>query len=447
MSEQLLYEKISAFEHDHWDREQWLALLNYSPTIATMHQRHLANYGVSFAQDAYYALRNNVPKKDTALHKFWSKVQGLENFQALPTFIKDLSSTATTVETLAATIERKIKQQVDDKSQDSPIQHNGKSFSVSVSENQLDLEEKIDGLIQIDACIGTLLDGLSPTEKRQEIETIHNQFDIKQFSKILGWAKTVIGSESRKGKSTAGELTGYGNGGWSGNVHPIDMLRVARGERQTMIRLAENQLNERRFSSLQPKGQGPVIHLKDMSSSMNDVSAWGATRIQTANSLELALATEFQKANRDLVSIAWSSAMTEKFTFGESGLKDYVSLQPYGGTRIERALTMAIEAANEYVDFADILITSDGFLDHNAALTIDQQKAEYEEMLAPFRAIGGMVYAILLIPNADVTTVATNWGWVDGFITVDSLTDTAKMTAILGSIARPRGNEKKKRVL
>ena len=108
---------------------------------------------------------------------------------------------------------------------------------------------------------------------------------------------------------------------------------------------------------------------------------------------------------------------------------------------------MAVEAANEYADFADILITSDGFLHHNAALTVDQQKAAYEAMLEPFRNIGGRVYAILLIPNANVDQVARNWGWVDGYITVDSLTDTASMTDIVGQIARPRGNEKQKRLL
>jgi len=128
-------------------------------------------------------------------------------------------------------------------------------------------------------------------------------------------------------------------------------------------------------------------------------------------------------------------------------LKDYVSLQPYGNTRIERSLTMAVQAASDYADFADILITSDGFLDHNAALTVDQQKAAYETMLQPFRDIGGRVYAILLIPNADVRQVAENWGWVDGFITVDSLTDTTSMTDIVAQIARPRGNEKQKRLL
>jgi hypothetical protein len=447
MSEQLLYEKVSAFEHDHWDREQWLALMNYSPTIRNMHERHLQNYGVSFAQDSYYALRNNVPKKDSSLCKFWTKVQGSSNFQSLPPFIQDLPSTATTVETLAGMIEQKIKDVYGDKAKDAPIEHNGQSFSVSVSDNQLDLEDKIESLIQIDACIGTLLDGYSPTEKRQEIEKIHNQFDLKKFSKLLGWAKSVIGSESRKGKSTSGELTGYGSGGWSGNVHPVDMLRVAQGEKQTMIRLAENQLNERRFSALRPKGQGPIVHLKDMSSSMRETSYWGASRIQTANSLELALATEFQKANRDLVSIGWSSMYTEQYTFGETGLSDYVSLSPRGDTRIERALSMAVKAASEYVDFADILITSDGFLHHNAALSVAEQKAEYDRLLKPFRDSGGRVYAILLIPGANVNYVADNWGWVDGWITVDALDDTASMTDILAKISRPRGNQKAKRLV
>jgi len=180
---------------------------------------------------------------------------------------------------------------------------------------------------------------------------------------------------------------------------------------------------------------------------MTEKSAWGASRIQTANGLELALATEFNRANRDLISIAWSDRMTRQYTFGEPGLNDYASLKPYGKTRIEQALTMAVQAANDYADFADILITSDGFLDHNAALTVDQQKAPYETMLQPFRDIGGRVYAILLIPNANVNQVADAWGWVDGYITVDSLTDTASMTDIVAQIAKPRGNEKQKRLL
>lgn len=441
-----MIEHNSAFEGSDMDRVGWRTVKDCSPAIATMHERQVRNYGYSLAEDSYYALLGNTPKPGTALTKLWQNIQSGQNFNKLTPFLVDVYSTATTIEALANVLETKIRSAKEGNAQFQD-QH-GEGCRVQVTDQALDLDAKVENTILVDACLGTFLDEPTPLANRKQIEAIRNRYDLTNFAKILGWAKNVIGGESRKGKSTAGELTGYSNGGWGPNVHPRDMLGVARGDLQAKIKLVENQLAVRQFQADQPKGQGPVILLKDVSSSMNERdSGQAASRIQTANALELALATEFQKANRDLVSIAWSSYNTQQYVWGEPGLTDYALINPNGNTRIDRALELAIRSANEYVGNADMLIVSDGFIHHNLALTVEEQKAHYDKVLQPFRNAGGRVYALLLIPSADLHPVAANWGWVDGYVTVDALTDTHKMTDLLGAIARPRGNQNSKRVV
>lgn len=440
----LLYEKYSAFDHGLWDREEWLTLMNYSQGIDQDHIDDLTQYGYSFIQDAYYALRGNTPN-DSLLGQIWTKVIGVSDYQTLPPLLTNINQTVTTVRWLADKVRAEYSRLIVTQDKDdllNPVDPNDPPYIPDAPElgDQGDLQ----GMLNVDACLWALFDG-TPKDKRALADATNKFFDLKGLTKFLGWAKSTVGGASRMGKSIAGQLTGYKGGGWSSNVHPREMLDLAKGSPMAKINMMENNLTTRQYKTQQPEGRGGVILLRDVSGSMLEQDMYDTTRLQTSVSIEVALALAFNADNRDLISILWSSRTCRKYTYGEPGWKDHVSFKPYASdsTLIDKALSEAINTAAKYAPNSDICILTDGFLD-NHATSLDYER--FTKILEPFRERGGKVWAIIMAPNATMDQLKC-WDWVDGYITTESLDNTEKMTSIIEAMAKPRGNEETKRLI
>ena len=109
--------------------------------------------------------------------------------------------------------------------------------------------------------------------------------------------------------------------------------------------LADNSLTRRRFDADKPSGRGPVVLLRDESSSMGPECDW--VRHRSALAFEMSLTEAFNREGRDLVSVAWSSKGTRVHVYGEPGLEEHLSSFLGGGTRIEEPLRRAVEIADD----------------------------------------------------------------------------------------------------
>lgn len=442
--ELLMFEKYSAFDHGLWDRDEWCTLLNYSQGLEEVHNNDLAEYGYSFVQDSYYALRGNTPN-DSLLGVIWNKVMGASSYQTLPPLLTDVNQTVTTVSWLAEKMRKEYSYTVHSNKDQllDPVDANNPPFIPDAPElgDQGDLQ----GMLAVDKCLWALFDG-TPKDKRELADSTNKFFDLKGITKFLGWAKNTVGGAARMGKSVAGQLTGYKGGGWSSNVHPREMLELAKGSPMAQINMAENNLTTRQYQTALPQGRGGVILLRDVSGSMLESDyADPATRLQTSVSIEVALALAFNGENRDLISILWSSRTCKKYIYGEPGWKNHVSFRPYpsDSTLIDKALKEAIDTAAKYAPNSDICILTDGFLDNHASTTNWER---FDKMLQPFRDRGGKVWAIIMTTNATADQLRC-WGWVDGYVTTETLSNVDNMTSIIAAMAQPRGNEQTKRLI
>ena len=263
---------------------------------------------------------------------------------------------------------------------------------------------------------------------------------LKSLVNFLGWMKRVVKGARRRGRAAVGEFTGYRPGTWGSNTHPMEMAEVAKGNPIYLTRLVENQLTNRTFKEDRPLGKGPVIILRDESDSMEQdrmtIDGKQCTLHQAALSFEVALATVMNKEKRDLVSIAWSSGDTRKYTYGEQGMDEHWGAFIGGGTRIEPALKMAMETAKEYVRGADVLVITDGDMQLDPRTTNHSWDAQHVEMLQEFRERGGRVWAIVINPKPG--DVAHKLAWMDGWVTIQDMRAGEKVADMLEAMAADR---------
>lgn len=98
--ETLLYERNSAFDHNLWDRYEYLQLMSLSNRLQMQHEAGYLRIGYSAVQDAFYALAGGLPNQSPA-GKAWGEVIEQEYFPKLQERMKDRDSKINTTLFLA----------------------------------------------------------------------------------------------------------------------------------------------------------------------------------------------------------------------------------------------------------------------------------------------------------------------------------------------------------
>ena len=426
--ELLTLEKTTCFDHDIFHREEFLNLLHFSPELERLHKEQLAQYSYSFIQDGYYSLIGCAPDA-SPLGKGWSNLVATPTFQSLPPLMVDLPSTATTVKAL----NQKIMEVLTDVRSDAGPKAIVKRFKTT--DLPLNLTDDVVDAIDVGHALSAFMDGTKPSDNRGLVEKFIHMYNVKVFSKLLGWAKNIVGGESRKMRASTGEFTRYTPGFLGDSTSRVDLINLALGDKQTTIAAADGQLQNNVYVQEQPAGRGPVVLLVDRSWSMSekDVLFPGYTKYQSARSFELALATAFNEEGRDLISILWdNSPATPTYTYGDPGLEDHLKWQPNGGTVINRGLQAALNVVDEYYQNADICIITDGFLQAPGQYSIKEYAKELAEKTQEFKSRGGRIWAIML----DTDYQRGLWSWCDGVAQVSTLADTDTLSDILSGMAK-----------
>lgn len=462
----LLAGEESSFTPMTWDRYDFHALAEFSPEIASQDAEGLRRFGRSLVQDAFFALSGLSPREDDGMGRSWQRATQEEGFgklrerfkrgtrmekalavlglhqavlQSFMTNSGDPGGEDPTILGIPPIFPLVVPQQstdeppaayediVDLNENDEQEQDDSQGNALAIHAE--DLESAVDCAALMSDFVSTVegfLDG-GPPQIFQEAMEVSDNLDLRDFARILGFTKRVIGGANRETKQGSEEFTGYRSGGLEDRTHPMDVIALANGDPAARMRLIDRALVNREFHSERPSGLGPVCVLRDESGSMGGVNA--EYRHKRALAFELALASEFNRQGRDLVSIRWGSYPAPPFVYGEGNLKEHASsFLNHSSTVLVQAMQKAIKVSEEYVDGMDILVITDGDLSSG-------QSEQLQNIISPFRDRGGRVWVVVIKNSSWGVTDKRNLTWADHWIHVDSLRTDNAMEGLLSRMA------------
>ena len=483
----LLHGEPSSFFPTMWDGYDFQALCDFSPSLAEQDREGIIRFGRSLAHDSFCALRGLEPNMQDGMGQSWETAMQQDSFYDLkkifelggrqdqvlsvlglhqavlqsfmtnsqeeptpklpPLKLPPLAPPGSTIQesidrlmeayaTAAPAIQQMaqamggggqvpslVPEDVADLN-DSDEPGTGDT-EVALQIHTGDLESAVEHtgeMQQWTSTVGGFLHGGPPQIFEQALE-LSEQVNLKDFAKVLGFTKKVVGGAAREIRAGTEEFTGYRPGPLSDKTLPKELLALARHDRQALTRLVDNALPYREFHSERPLGKGPVVVLRDESGSMGGGDL--RERHQRALAFEVALAKVFNEESRDLISIRWGSFPVAPFVYGGDGdLSAHLrSFLHHGSTEIVPAIVQGIAATEKYVDGADLLVITDGEFRQG-------QAEQLPALLAPFRARGGRVWAVL------IGTHGVNADWADGAVEVDQLGTDDRMASILEGMTR-----------
>jgi len=417
----------SAFDADEWDQLEFAALLERYPAVTELAQR-ARGQGID-ARGVFFAISGKAPRGTGPLAESWRVVLNTPEWVRVKAQATDRANKAAVLSGVLGSMLSRPRDVSDLKE---PSAGAGDEFDRLMAGNAATLIEGVpcdkdckkgEQLVKLFGILGGSLDKNNPQAVLDEVMTLAGRLDIKSFSDLLGFSSRIVKGVSRETRGGTDEMTGYGRSGWGSGVVPTDMLAVAEGEPQALIRLAEEQLTKRAYRSHRNMGKGPVVLLRDESQSMAQHSTNGSPiKHRVALSFEVALADTFNRDGRDLVTIAWGTLETRQHVWGDPAynLKDHLtSFMAAGGTRIWRSLVQALDVCDKYVDGADILIVTDGALSDGKKVNEDEW---LQERLVAFRSAGGRVWAVVVGCPPPIKAQWQSWmPFVDGVASVDEL--------------------------
>lgn len=435
----ILNDTPTAFMPSVYDKFEFESLALFSTLVSVEDERHLRKYGRSLVQDAFYAIQGVEPDTSDSMGNSWTSVLSspqMGNIQALAH--RSRESLAASVITLAAQVEDALEQLGESPSAEPApeTEHDpaNSEFGSLIAGSLADAETTADDLVMFIESVSIGLEG-APPKRFNEAMRMSERFNLREFAAILGFVKSSVHGAARSSKGGSDEMTGYESGGLNDRVLPTQMIKLARGDKQTLIAMAEETLTRRVYRSSRPAGKGPVILLRDESDSMAGADL--QTRHLRAQLFELALASVFNKEGRDLVCVRWSSKVAIPFVHGEPGLANHLSGFLCGGTNHALALQRGVEIAQQYVDGADILMLTDAMVP-----AIAPGQKQMEAGLAGFRASGGRVWAVVFDVK-DPELARSRMAWCDGCVAIDKLGINPLVGHMLGEIAKSSGSGKR----
>ena len=449
----LFYEKSTAFEHELWDRWEYIRFLSSSLDLQKLDAEQSQNLGYALVQDAFYALSGCVPKVETPLGRAWERLICTDGFIKAQGAFKTgpLGRYLAVTEILSAiSISREEQEQQQEESpqpegvgvycnDDSAGEDSDGTLMLAVNNTEMSLIAGSERIAGFDALF-SLLEGEKPAKRLDAALAIQEaqKLDMFMLAELLGWAQRTVGDVTRHTAATE-ELVGYGVGQWDAQVTQTEMLAVADCDLYALARFADGALARRSMSGKRPAGRGPVVVLRDESLSMQEEinlrSPSGTTRHAAkhmwAQCLEIALAAAFNAADRELVGLAWSARGWREHTYGQPGFEKYIAGYLGGLTRVEPALTRAMELVRQYQWKADILIITDGMLQTSGIY--GNPNAGWAEFVKDFRDAGGRVWA-LVVDLGDSKDIRERLSWTDGYVIVGSVVSTSALSDLVSKM-------------
>lgn len=274
-----------------------------------------------------------------------------------------------------------------------------------------------------------ILDGILPfvcgDNKAESISNamrVANRLDIKNLQKFLGFARNATRAAKAKGVNATGEMTKYKHTTWDEKLHPVDMAGVVRKNPITLSRMEEGNLRTRQYEDISPQGRGPVIIMRDESSSM------AGDKHRNSLEMEISLAIAFEEQGRELVSIPWDHMNSRIYVYG-SGKNDrtfesHVNSFYNGGTTISHAIQRATVFSKEYMKGADIFILTDG--------EIGEQPEQIKRACSDFKESGGRIWLCFVLSGSyESERLGQHKIWADGVIRIDQINQSDALYQML----------------
>lgn len=440
----------SSFAVDRWDQFDFEFLLSSYPRIHDK-ARRARGKGID-AREIFFALSGKPVTASGPMADSWRAVLSVPAWQKAIAGARDKLDRAAALDSMLDSLIKKADgdhDQMPEADTESPTADVEIVEGVPTSQDAEDAE-RIKALVAILAGSGAGgIDADTPQKVLDDALMLASHLDIDAFHKLLGFCMRTVRGASRRTRPGRDEMTGYSFSGWSEEVVPQDQLAVARGDLEALVRLAEETLTKRSYDGDRAMGKGPVVLLRDESTSMS----WDARMKVTmgphkrALALEVALAQAFNKDGRDLVTIAWGTESLREHVWGDASysLKDHLlAFLNASGTHIRPSLVRGLEIADDYVDGADILIVTDGELFDAYEVQAD---SDLQETLVSYRERGGRVWVVLVGAEEARDSWSKALPFADAIISLDDLADgSADLRAVIAGMAN-RSKPGSKRVV
>lgn len=446
----------SLFDVDQWAVYDWSMLLTNNDFLAGMVEAG-KQAGVD-ARDAFFALGGySLKETKTPTSQQWASMLNSAPWKKAIAQAKDPQSKASLLTYMLRKMGRRALDQQEEQEgtpeeleeQEDPQTLTLEDLLGLVTEEELDpnvpTEEELEDASTFMLLVNFLNDVHGEKVELEDVLELAQTIDMQALKDLFGFAARVVRGAARKSHGVRGEMVGFKSGSWSDKVVIQDMIGVAQGNLETLVKLAEGQLAEKDYMSEEPQGKGPAVLLRDETGSMFDHS--GDSPHHKALSLEIAMANSFIEDGRDLVTIVWGgrkngTSETRQFTWGEGDGLEHLQTPCFRSsyTYLYDALRQALKVAREYVPGSDIIILTDGHLQDSEKLMND---AALARELNEFWSEKGRIWAIL-VGGLDKSAWYNKLPIVDGIIQVDDIRSGDALAKMLAAIAdrSPKGTSK-----
>lgn len=447
----ILFQEPTSFNDvDAWTKYEYTKMMQYSTTLSEADEYSFIRLGRSIPFDAFCALNRKEANPDDVLGVTWGKLMSDPSF---PVMEEDLDRNIITILALAEAVQKAVFEHAEElyEAQEQEAQEQeaqdqggepGEGIGIDIGVI-LTAKGEADDTFELVSGVRGGMDGTTPSLRFEQSLEVARIFDVDLFAAILGWARMSTAGAIRENKEGREELTGYRLGEWSDDVDTYDMIGVANGDPTALLALAENALTQRKYRSIEPRGRGACVVLKDESTSMLEHAHSGMRKRDVANALELALSLIFNDQKRDLISVAWSDKVTRydseaitgtipktrEYTYGTEGMLSHLQSFLRGGTNIAPALERGVNVAMEYADPCDILIISDLEFRGDGIKLSSQLSALCED----FRAAGGRVWAIFVGPDKPDDSYSV---WLDGWVSSKDMKQDKEMGDLIAGMVK-----------
>lgn len=393
-------ERETSFEIDEWAEYDWRMMLSQFPVVDNLVEM-AAKAGVD-GRETFFAISGYEPKGETPTAKAWKALLETPIWQKAKSKAKTrMDKAAVLIRLLQRMGRRKLDQEDVDKVLDLPEDFDLDSLiemeMQTPEDTQVPTEEELgdaEALMLFISSIGKDLEG-EPKEILDEALALSTLINLSTFKDMLGFSSRIVRGASRKAQTARGEMVGYKADSWSDKVIPTEMLAVAKGDLESMVKLAEGQLTVRDFEGEQISGKGPVVLLRDETGSMSYPNKLHSKAL----SMEVAIAEAFNADGRDLVTVAWGGVSgggseTRVHTWGEPEVENHLKRNFRSGyTYLYDALWKALDIAESYVPGSDILIVTDGRVEDSSKMN---SCPKLKEKLQKFNDDNGRIWVIVL---------------------------------------------------
>lgn len=445
-----LWPRENSFLTDIWDEKDVNFFRRNYDKFQKEDENFLNKFGKRLVSDAFFCLTGAKPNQDDPLGVVWDRMQNSAEVESMKIGLdKNQNKMAVACVSLAtSTHQLLIQEGVEEARKDTP-QGKNENLLTAIREAEKTADQTS---IVIEGVLPSISPEMPPKKRFDTALEIATMFDVKKFAQLFGWAEQWAGIVTRPSVGDTGAKVGSKLDGWSANVDATEMLGVAQGDIQALIKLAEETLTTSVHQEEKETGPGPVIVMTDESSSMVN-NYQKEHRFLVARMIEMALAKVFREQGRDLYAVGWSSEILKvdptlvsgidagvvEYLHGEANLLEHLQICKRGGTKILPALEKTVRIADEWGENCDILILTDGNL-LSRKDKLDEQIGLAKRIVEPFKKNGGRVWAVTFeVRSVESQLLLKNF--CDGVVELAHLQGNDDFGGLIRSMAQDRFEE------